>query len=107
MSRFTSEYGRRVQTARVTAGLTQAELASRLDLTRSSVANVEAGRQAASAEQVIQTAEALGCDPRWLLTGWETSRATPAIGVPAKAVTSHVAALRQLANDLEAAGGQP
>lgn len=102
MSRFTSEYGQRVREARVTAGLSQTELGERLSLTRSSIANIEAGRQPASAEQVIQTAEALGCDPRWLLTGWQPGRAAPAIGFPVKAVTSHVATLRKLADDLEA-----
>lgn len=101
MSRFTSEYGQRVNAARTTAGVTQTELGERLGMSRSSVANIEAGRQAASAEQVIQTAEALGCDPRWLLTGWEPGRAAPAIGFPVKSVTSHVAALRKLADDLE------
>jgi len=43
--RFYSEFGRRVCNARVKAGLTQAELADHLGLTRSSIANLESGRQ--------------------------------------------------------------
>lgn len=104
MTRFTAEYGQRVRSARAAAGLTQTELGERLNLTRSSVANVEAGRQAATAEQVIQTAEAVGCDPRWLLTG--TGRATriQTVGIPSRIVAGHIAALRSLAERLERAG---
>lgn len=43
--RFYLDFGRRVRAARVTSGLTQQGLADALGLTRSSVANIEAGRQ--------------------------------------------------------------
>jgi transcriptional regulator with XRE-family HTH domain len=51
--------GRRVKEARQHAGLTQTELASRLELTRSSVANIEAGRQRVTIHWLIQIAEEL------------------------------------------------
>jgi transcriptional regulator with XRE-family HTH domain len=67
---FQMLYGERVREARTAAGVKQDALADRLGLTRSSVANIEAGRQGnPSAFSLILTAEALGCDPRWLLTG--------------------------------------
>jgi transcriptional regulator with XRE-family HTH domain len=66
---FQAAYGGRVREARTAAGITQTVLAQRLGLTRASVANIEAGRQGASAFSVIVTAGILGCDPHWLLTG--------------------------------------
>lgn len=69
MTRYTSEYGHRVNTARVAAELTQTQLGELLGLTRSSIANIEAGRQGASAEQVVQTAAALNVPAPWLLVG--------------------------------------
>jgi transcriptional regulator with XRE-family HTH domain len=98
---FDVAYGQRIHAARVMAGLTQLELAGRLGLTRSSIANIEAGRQRVMAAQVPPAAEALGCDPRWLLTGWDPDRTVQDVGVPRRAVTSHVAALRRLAAELE------
>jgi transcriptional regulator with XRE-family HTH domain len=72
VSRFTSEYGQRVNLARRSAGLTQTELGDAVGLSRSSVANVEAGRQASTAEQVAQVAETLGFPAGWLLVGDST-----------------------------------
>lgn len=69
MTRFTSEYGQRLNAARTAAGLSQTDFGNKIGLTRSSIANVEAGRQSCTAEQVIQHAEVLGIDPHWLLTG--------------------------------------
>ncbi|WP_027947200.1 helix-turn-helix domain-containing protein [Amycolatopsis taiwanensis] len=69
MSAYTTEYGERVRDARERARLTQIQLGNRLSLTRSSIVNIEAGRQAATAEQVIGTAQALDVDPAWLLLG--------------------------------------
>jgi transcriptional regulator with XRE-family HTH domain len=78
MSRFTSEYGGRVNLARRRAGLSQSELGEALGLSRSSVANVEAGRQGSSAEQVVQFAKALGVPAAWLLVGDSTWTPPPA-----------------------------
>lgn len=44
-SDFYREFGQRVKNSRVNRGLTQADLATQLGLTRSSVANLESGRQ--------------------------------------------------------------
>jgi transcriptional regulator with XRE-family HTH domain len=69
MTDFATAYGDRVQAARKTAGLSQTDLAALIGLTRSSVANIEAGRQASSAEGAVAIANALGVGVQWLLTG--------------------------------------
>lgn len=66
---FRVAFGKRVKHAREAAGLNQAELARRLGRTRSSVANIEAGRQTPSAEMAERCAQILRCDPGWLLAG--------------------------------------
>jgi transcriptional regulator with XRE-family HTH domain len=57
---FYDEFGRRVREARERAELTQAELARRAGMSRSSLANVEAGRHRILAHQVVDLADALG-----------------------------------------------
>lgn len=66
---FRVTFGARVKEAREAAGLTQTQLANRLGRTRSSVANIEAGRQIPSVEVAARCSQALGCDPGWLLSG--------------------------------------
>jgi transcriptional regulator with XRE-family HTH domain len=94
-----------MKAARIAAGLTQTELGALLALERSSVANIEAGRQQQTAEQVILTANATGADPRWLLTGWEPERPYRAAGMPLRVVGDHIGALRHLADELASAIG--
>lgn len=105
MADYWAQYGERVRTVRVAAGLTQADLATRLDLDRSSVANIEAGRQAQTAEQLMGTAYATGADPRWLLTGWEPEQPYRAAGMSLRVVGNHIGALRRLADELTSAIG--
>jgi transcriptional regulator with XRE-family HTH domain len=64
------QLGARIRDARKAAELTQTELAAEVGLERSSIANMEAGRQQPSADRVMAIGMALGADPRWLLTGW-------------------------------------
>lgn len=97
-SRFRTQYGRRLMAARMDAGLTQAELATQVGLSRSSVGNIEAGRQGQLAEQVMAAARAAHVDPRWLLTGWVQGTREPL-----DVITQHISALRKLADDLEQA----
>ncbi|MCA1671851.1 MAG: helix-turn-helix domain-containing protein, partial [Actinobacteria bacterium] len=51
--------GERIRAARVHAGTTQTELGQRVGLTRSSIANIEAGRQRAMIHTLLQVAQAL------------------------------------------------
>jgi transcriptional regulator with XRE-family HTH domain len=62
-------FGARVKQAREAATLSQAELARRLSMTRSSVANIEAGRQKTTVGKAAKIAADLRCDPCWLLVG--------------------------------------
>jgi transcriptional regulator with XRE-family HTH domain len=61
------EYGKRLREAR--GRRTQSEVAEMLGVSRSSVANIELGRQRHNHHQVALAAAVLGVDPGWLLTG--------------------------------------
>lgn len=71
-------FGARLKTRRVAAGLTQTEFAEAVDLTRSSIANIEAGRQASTIADVQRYADALAVDPAWLAFGHVTADRLPA-----------------------------
>jgi transcriptional regulator with XRE-family HTH domain len=95
VSDFTVAYGRRVRTARTAAELTQSQLADRLGVSRSSVANIESGRQQQTIEQAMLTAVITSCDPRWLATGWDQ-------GDPVRAVDAAQLAVRRVLTDIRA-----
>lgn len=59
--------GVQVRDLRRTAGLTQADVAKAVGCTRSSIANIEGGRQAVSAAKLVGIARALGVSPGELL----------------------------------------
>jgi transcriptional regulator with XRE-family HTH domain len=54
-----AEFGHRVRTKREEAGLRQSDVAVRMNLSRGSIANVEAGRQRPTLHQVYQLARVL------------------------------------------------
>ena len=60
--------GRAIRDARAAQGLTQAALAERLRLRRTSVTNIESGVQGLSVELLVEIAAALGTSPQGLLT---------------------------------------
>lgn len=72
LSEFYRRLGRRVRDARIEAGLSQAALADELQLTRSSVANLEGGRQRIQAHTLVTLAKALAVEPQSLLPEEET-----------------------------------
>jgi len=59
-------FGDAVRTARMAAGLSQEELAMRLDADQAYVSRIEAGRMNVTLETVAAIAEALGVPPRTL-----------------------------------------
>jgi transcriptional regulator with XRE-family HTH domain len=61
--------GARVREARERAGYKQGELAAHVGWTRTSVVNLEQGRQAAPLANLIMLAEWLDVDPAWLVFG--------------------------------------
>ncbi|WP_079085593.1 helix-turn-helix domain-containing protein [Streptomyces dysideae] len=77
IDRFYASVGDRVRDARSAARMTQAELADRLSLARSSIANIEAGRQRIPLHVFFLIADALGADAKDLLPNGVTSQETP------------------------------
>lgn len=61
--------GDRIRQRRTALGLTQLELASRLDLDSMSVSRWERGVVVPRPETVVRIADALGVEVRWLITG--------------------------------------
>ncbi|ECO0851691.1 helix-turn-helix domain-containing protein [Salmonella enterica subsp. enterica serovar Newport] len=72
--------GARIQHARENLGMSKAALANKLDLTPECIADWEDGNCPLEASYVIPLANALKCDPMWLLTGnpVDVKPATPA-----------------------------
>lgn len=90
------KFGGRVRSARTAAHATQTGFAHAAGLSRSSVANIEAGRQHVTAATVVAFARLLRCDPLWLLNGQQP------LGWPQPPPPSVTpAALRQAAANLE------
>ena len=59
--------------ARMDAGMTQVELSSRLGRTQSYVSKVEAGERRIDVMELLDLAEALGCDYRAILSEVEVA----------------------------------
>jgi len=59
---FYADIGRRIRDARIRMGSTQAQIAARASMTRSSLANIEAGRQRIPIHILVSVAEVLGVD---------------------------------------------
>ena len=59
-SEFFAQFGRAVRREREARGLTQTDIGGPLDLTRASVANIEAGRQHCSLHAAVVLARTLG-----------------------------------------------
>lgn len=63
------QLGAKVQQMRDVLGWTQEELASKVGLNRTSIANIEAGSQRILLHDVETFAKAFGCQPRVFLRG--------------------------------------
>lgn len=61
------QIGNAIAEARIAARLTQAELAACVDLTRTSLVNIECGRQRLTIQMLYDLAEVLEVDPKSLL----------------------------------------
>jgi transcriptional regulator with XRE-family HTH domain len=71
VDQFYKEFGHRVRLARERAGVTQAHLAAAVGLTRSSVANLEAGRQKILLHVLLIMANLLDVEPVELLPEYD------------------------------------
>lgn len=67
MERLYEEFGRRLRARRKEAELTQSEVAERVGLTRTSITNIEAGRQHVVLHQLLLLASIVGVEPQDLL----------------------------------------
>jgi transcriptional regulator with XRE-family HTH domain len=67
VSNFYVEFGERLREAREKAGLTQQQLAAQAGLQRTSITNIERGRQKVGLHQLVVFAGVLGLEPAALL----------------------------------------
>lgn len=63
------QFGMRVEQMRSVLGWTQAELAGKVGLVRTSIVNIEAGRQRVLLDDVEKFAKAFGSTPKHLMRG--------------------------------------
>ena len=74
--------GRNIRAARMQAGLTQAQVAARMTVNPSYVANLEAGHVNATVGQLAHVAEALGAGPDIEFPQLDTERIRTAASEP-------------------------
>lgn len=70
--RFYEDLGRAIRARREALEMTQGELGARIGLSRTSVTNIECGRQRLLIEQFCRVAEVLGCEREDLLGAVKT-----------------------------------
>ena len=63
------EIAGRLRMARETAGLSQGQVAKRLEMHRPTISEIEAGRRRVSAEEVADFAELYAIDANWITEG--------------------------------------
>jgi transcriptional regulator with XRE-family HTH domain len=83
VDRFYEQFGQRVRSARLNLGLNQEALGHRVGLERSSISNVEKGRQRVQLHMLVEFAAALEVQPIQLLPDI-TAAADPLRRVPAE-----------------------
>lgn len=81
-------FGATIREARVARGLTQTELGDMLGVTRSTIANVESGRQHVLADRAAQLVTELGIS----IPGWQRNRSVDTLA-------AELAAARQALKD--------
>lgn len=97
------ELSKRITLARKKAGLTQIELADVLRIDKATLNRYEKGHRVPDALLVAQMVTQLGCDPEWLLTGFEPTHAAPDEVVPRRRhLESYTAVEREYIDKLTA-----
>ena len=74
---FHRHLGERIREARDLVGVTQKDLAKIVGLSRTSVTNIERGRQGVQAYLLVRIAETLGCSVQKLIPPSEASKSLP------------------------------
>lgn len=67
MDDFYERLGGRIRAIRKAHGVTQEQVAERLQLNRTTIVNIERGRQRLAVHQLVELASVLGCEPAALL----------------------------------------
>jgi transcriptional regulator with XRE-family HTH domain len=94
VERLYEQFGRRLRSLREEAGLTQDQVAERVNLKRTSITNIESGRQHIALHQLFLLAAAVGKSPGDLLPD-------PGLALQELLPNGTVAALRASAEDDE------
>lgn len=76
----------RLKLAREQAGLSQGQVAAKLDWHRPTVSEIEAGRRRVAADEAGRLAKLYGVDVNWIVTG-DDSEADPAIQLAARVLS--------------------
>lgn len=79
-----TEIAARLRMAREAAGLSQGQVAKRLDLHRPSISEIEAGRRRVSAEELSALADMYGIDANWIVHGSSQTRGSDKILLAAR-----------------------
>ena len=88
--------GRRIQQSREQAGLTQEELAERIDRSTQFISTIERGLAGPSLETVIHLCEVLGTSTEWILRGRALLPDSPAQLLLVDRMTSDLIKLLQM-----------
>lgn len=101
------EFGRLVHGHRQRAGLTQSALGERVGLSRTSITNIEKGRQKVLLHQVFLLAESMGVAPEALLPSLRAAHPQPEIEkkLPTDLTGSQRAWVRRVMTSSEKEGG--
>jgi len=86
---FQAQLGSRITRARAAAGLTQADLAAKLEIDRTAITKIEAGTRAVSAQEIVALGAALG-------RSLDCERLTQALAAAQHRVRSALRAVRVL-----------
>ena len=89
MKEYAREMGTRMQKARVRAGLTQEELACRINRSHFYVNKLERGITGASVEIILALCDSLGVSSDYLLRGKASSPSTEAMAEKLSALSAH------------------
>lgn len=79
MDEFNRAFGRKLRVAREEAGLSQGDLAERVDLSRTSITNIEKGNQQPTLKLAVKLAEEVGVSLSALTDEAEEQSAKPTI----------------------------
>lgn len=88
-------FGQRLKLMRISAELTQDDLADRVGLTRSSIANIEAGRQDPPLSRILCIAAALDCPLGVLVGEVDDERIGTAVHEELARIAAQIAALEE------------